>query len=157
MKHSRAVLDCSVYARALINPKGPAGACIALAQRGNFALIISEYVVQEIRELPSKIKPSRGVTTNRAESLVREVCINAELWADVPIVFMHPIDPDDSHYVNLAHASRSSHILSNDKHLLSLRDPASAIGREFKERFPHLTIVTPEEYLRVLEPRLQAD
>lgn len=149
----RVVLDCTVFARALINPNGPAGACVSHAQRGSYTLIISQYVLQEIRELPSKIKASRGVTADRVEALIREVSISAESWADVPTIFTHAVDPDDSHYVNLAYASRASHILSNDKHLLSLCDPATATGQAFTQQFPRLTIAAPEDYLRVLEPR----
>lgn len=76
----RVVLDCTVFARALINPKGPAGTCVSHAQRGSYTLVISDYILQEIRDLPSKIKPSRGVTTERVEALIRDVSINAESW-----------------------------------------------------------------------------
>ncbi len=150
---SRVVLDCTVFARALINPKGPAGLCVYHAQQGSFTLILSEYVLAEIRELPGKIKPNRGVSVERVEALIQDVSINAESWADVLAVFTHPIDPDDSHYVNLAHAAGASHILTNDKHLLALRDSATPMGQAFRKQFPHLSVATPEEYLRVLEPR----
>lgn len=58
----RVILDCTVFARALINPKGPAGACVSHAQRGNYTLVISEYVLKESQELPSNLKANRGPT-----------------------------------------------------------------------------------------------
>lgn len=146
----RVVLNCSVLARALINPKGPAGGCVSHILQGRLALFLSDYVLQELRELPEKIKPSRGVTPDRVEEPIAALLHGAEVCREVPEHFTHPVDPDDSHYVNLAIASDASHILTNDKHLLGLMDVSTATGRAFRAKYPGIVIATPEEFL----PRL---
>lgn len=64
---------------------------------------------------------------------------------------MHPIDPKDSHYVNLALASDAKLTVSRDKHPLGLTNPAKPPAAEFMSRFPHLKVLQPEELLRLLE------
>ena len=49
---------------------------------------------------------------------------------DIPSVYIHPHDPDDSHYVDLAIATNSTLIVSRDRHLLNLMDDIRIDGRE---------------------------
>lgn len=96
----RVVFDCNIFAQALMNPIGPAGACVDLAINGRLALFISNFVLEEIRDLPNKPTPRRvGVTAKKAESLISLIIDCAVLIAIPPPVFVHPVDPDDSHYV----------------------------------------------------------
>ena len=138
------VFDCNTFAQALISPNGPAGACITLVQQGKFSLFLSNYVLQEIRELPAKIKPKYGVDDAKVEALIHDLQKYAHFVTNVPSVDIHPIDPDDSHYIDLAVATESELIASRDRHLLALMDETQKLGKEFKERFPTLAIITPE-------------
>jgi putative PIN family toxin of toxin-antitoxin system len=148
----RVVFDCVIFAQALINDSGPAGQCLEHARSGNIWLVLSEYVITEIRELPSKLATRLLVTTDRVEAFLREVVALAELIGDVPEVFQHPVDADDSHYVNLALAAGATLITSRDHHLLALMDQSQPVGRAFREQFPQLDIVRPEELIRRLRP-----
>lgn len=143
----RVVFDCSVFARALISPAGPAGACLNAAQRGEIKIFISDYVIQEIRELPSKIRPKLGVTTERVERLIQDLGKYGEPRQNIPELFVHPRDPDDSHYVNLAATTNSALILTRDDHLLQLMDVTTPLGLDFQRRFPGLRVITPEQFL----------
>lgn len=143
---NRVVFDCNVYAQALINPKGPAGACLVAAQDGRIILFISEYVIQEIRELPTKLKAGLGVTAEVVERLILDVAKYAQPIDQVPQLYMHPHDPDDSHYINLAMVAKAMLIVSRDRHLLNLMDEARPDGREFKKQFPSLTVLTPDVF-----------
>lgn len=143
----RVVFDCPIFAQALINPRGPAGACITLAQSGQITLFISEYVLREIRELPQKLKPKLGVTPERVEALIADIAKYAVLISDVPATYTHPIDPDDSPYINLAIAAQARLIASRDAHLLNLMDEARAEGKDFRRRFPDIAVVTPGHLL----------
>ena len=58
----KVVFDCMVFAQALINPVGPAGACVEMARARRIQLILSSYVLQEVRELPAKLPRRLGVT-----------------------------------------------------------------------------------------------
>jgi putative PIN family toxin of toxin-antitoxin system len=140
----KVVFDCPVYAQALINPRGPAAACLTHVQAGRLILFLSGYVLQEIRELPRKLKPKIGVTPERVEALIRDLGKYALPVDDVPELYLHPIDRDDSHYVNLALATNSRLIVTRDGHLLNLMDAARPEAKEFQRLFPTLVILTPD-------------
>jgi hypothetical protein len=67
----RVAFDCNIFAQALLNPLGPAGACVNAAIDGRVRLFISEYVLEEIRDIPNKPTPRKaGITPQKAESLI---------------------------------------------------------------------------------------
>ena len=145
----RVVFDCPIYAQALINPRGPAAACLLLAQSGRILLFISDYVVQEIRELPAKLKPKLGVTPERVEGLVLDLAKYAQPIDHVPELYVSPFDVDDSHYINLALVTRSQLVVSRDRHLLNLMDQAREKSRDFVNKFPGLRIIEPQILLQM--------
>ena len=110
-----AVFDCNIYAQALINPGGPAGACLAAAQAGRVKVVITDFVVQEIRALPSKLPTRLGVSSDRIEALILDLAKYAEPVEHVPTTFQYDRDPDDAHYVNLSYVSRARFIVTRDK------------------------------------------
>ena len=65
MQPLRAVFDCTVFLQALINWRGPAGACLSAAQDGKVRLFVSDFVLLEIWELPQKLSAKLGVTPDR--------------------------------------------------------------------------------------------
>ena len=77
---------------------------------------------------------------------MQEVSTFGQIVSNVTPTYVHPIDPDDSHYIDLALAAGASLITSRDRHLLNLMDRAPE-GAEFHRRFPFLDIVTPEALL----------
>jgi putative PIN family toxin of toxin-antitoxin system len=140
---TRVVFDCPVFAQALINPRGPAAECLALAQVGRIVLFVSEYVIQEVRELPLKLNARLGITADRVDALLRDVATFAVPVANVPSVYAHPIDPDDSPYINLAIAADAKLIVTRDKHLLNLMDASRSEAIAFRNQFPAIEIITP--------------
>jgi putative PIN family toxin of toxin-antitoxin system len=148
---TRVVFDCVIYAQALINPKGPAGTCVTAAERGDCLLHVSPFVLQEIRELTDKLPTRYGITPQRVDALLARIRDCAVFVTDIPERYVHPIDPDDSAYINLALATNSELLISRDRHLLMLMDDASAECRRFRQTFPELRIVTPAEFLSELK------
>jgi putative PIN family toxin of toxin-antitoxin system len=144
----RVVFDCVIFAQALISDSGPAAECVELARSGTIRLVLSDYVLTEIRELPSKLPARLLVTSERVEAFLNDVAPLAEMINDVPEIYRHPIDADDSHYVNLALAASATLITSRDRHLLDLMDESQPHGRTFRQQFPQLEIVRPEELVR---------
>jgi predicted nucleic acid-binding protein len=69
------------------------------------------------------------------------------LVSQVPNAYTHPIDPDDSSYINLAVAANADVIVSRDKHLLKLIDPDTAWATEFRQRFPGIEVLEPQDFL----------
>ncbi len=147
----RVVFDCVVFTQALINPNGPAGGCVKAAESGACIVHLSAFVLQEIRELPGKLPLRHAITTDRVERFISQIRQYAIVVTDVPERFDHPSDPKDSAYINLALATNSELVVSRDRHLLMLMDPATPEGRLFKQRFPELRVLRPVEFLRQLE------
>jgi len=153
-KPGKAVFDCNIFAQALLNPLGPGGACVEAAIAGHTNLFISDFILEEIREIPNKQTPRRaGISEDKVESLIALLMDVTEKIAAPPPVFAHPIDPDDSHYVNLALAAGATVIVSRDRHLLNLNNPAKPWSAEFRRQYPSLRVVTAETFLKEPQPR----
>jgi predicted nucleic acid-binding protein len=84
------------------------------------------------------------------DDLADEIVLFGTYVSFVPSVYLHPHDPDDSHYVDLAIAANCTLIISRDRHLLDLMDKSQANGMNFKTHFPNLAILTPEDLIQKL-------
>ena len=143
----RVVFNCNIFAQALLSPTGPASRCLQLVRDGQIELCTSEYVLDEIRELYLKLPPRAAVTQDDTEDLALQVRSISRVVRTVPPVFTHPIDRDDSEYVNLAIATESAVVISRDRHLLRLSDPAIDWSKDFRSRYPTIRFLTPEQFL----------
>ena len=134
----------------MISRTGPSAACLDRVRAGDLHLVWSDYVLQEIRELPAKLPARMKLTPERVEAFIADVAPFAEHIAEVAGLYTNPFDADDSHYVNLALASGANLITSRDGDLLRLMDQGRPEAREFSARFPHLQILLPEAVLEML-------
>lgn len=89
------------------------------------------------------------------EAFLTDVKKYATLVVDVPDVYQYPIDPKDSHYVNLALAANARLIVSRNNHLLGLMDMSRPEGQSFQKRFSNLTVVMPPAFLHEVVTLLQ--
>ena len=144
----RVVFDCNVFAQALLTPKGAARRCVDLVRGGEIILYVSDYVLDEIRELHTKLPAKAGVIAKDTDDLAQVVRGVATFIANVPEVYVHPIDADDSPYVNLAIATGARLILSADKHLLNLTSGNKPWAKEFAERFADIKVERPDQFLQ---------
>jgi len=150
----RVVFDCNVFAAGLINPSASAGECIELVLNGELMLFWSSFVIAEIRRIPQKETPGKlGVTEEKVERLLARLSPVCHLLDNVPSVYQHPVDPKDSHYVDLAVASDAKLIVSRDKHLLYLTDPSKRGATDFMASFPQLRVLEPAQLLAMLRAR----
>src|SRR5215211_71868 len=117
-----AVFDCVVYAQYLINMHGPAAHCLQEVRRGFVHLFASSRIILELQALPFKIPHQYGVTIEDASQLAEEIRKIGSIVDDAQPLYVHPIDSDDSEYINLALGTNSQLIISRDKHLLNLMD-----------------------------------
>lgn len=133
----------------MLNPEGPGGRCVRMALDGTLCLFLSSPILTELRELSDKqVGLKYGIDRSRIERLIKALLTSAVFLDVVPAVYQHPIDDDDSCYVNLAIAAGANLIVSRDRHLLNLVNPAKPWSLPFREQFPHLRIMQPDEYLR---------
>jgi putative PIN family toxin of toxin-antitoxin system len=149
MTQDRVVFDCNVYFQALIGRTGPAAQCLAFAEKREFILYCSEYILRELADVCSRphLVQQFRFTEGRVNSYFLKIRKAATVIDDVPHVFSYPRDPDDEHYVDLAAACQAHLIASRDQDLLSLNDLTTTAGQRFKIQFPYLLILTPDELL----------
>jgi putative PIN family toxin of toxin-antitoxin system len=144
----RVVYDCNIYLQSLTSRTGPSAACIELAILEEVELYWSDAVLDEVRKLPRHPELAHlGATPERVSKLLGKLWSVALHIRDVPSVYVHPIDADDSAYVDLAVAADAKLIVSRDNHLLNLTNPAKPWSAEFRQRFPTIEVLTPVELL----------
>lgn len=68
----------------------------------------------------------------------------------VSAVLALPRDPKDEPYLNLALSAGASHLVTWDNDLLGLMNQDLPEGRDFRQRFPQLTVLTPVAFLEAL-------
>jgi len=145
------VFDCVVLLQAAVSKKGPAFACLRLAQAGQARIVLSPDVLAEITEVlnrPELQRKFKTLTPEVADAFLRDLIDNADSVSEVPEVFIYPRDPDDQPYINLAVASRARYLVTWDNDLLDLMDEATTTGADFRQRFPHLLILNPVALIR---------
>ena len=155
----RVVFDCGVFFQALIAPGGPAGKCLTAVKEGALLLFVSRHVLTELGDVCLRPHLARRfrLSESRVAAFVLQVERIATVVEDVPHIFEYPRDPDDEHYVDLAVASHARLIVSRDNDLLALEDPTSPDGASFHQRFPDLTILTPEGLLERISQQLNGE
>ncbi|MFI5454837.1 MAG: putative toxin-antitoxin system toxin component, PIN family [Isosphaerales bacterium] len=92
----RAVFDCMVFVQALANDKGPAYACLQLAQSGKLDLCVSPEILVEVRDVVSRPKLQRklpALTMERVEAFLSDVVSFATFISEVPHEFHYDRDP----------------------------------------------------------------
>jgi predicted nucleic acid-binding protein len=87
------------------------------------------------------------------ERLIKALLETGTFIETVQEVYHHPIDDDDSCYVNLALTVGAELIVSRDRHLLNLVNPAKTWSDDFRRRFPTFLVLQPEQYLEARKAR----
>ncbi len=150
---SHAVYDCMIYVQGLTKETGPAGACLDLFDDHLVELFVSRAILAELRDVLTRPKLRRRfsqLTDERAERLIAELNNRASLIDPVPHKFSYARAPKDEKYVDLALAAKAEYLVSRDRNLLSLMED-NPTGRDFRLRFPGLTVLSPVAFLREAE------
>lgn len=127
----RAVLDTNVLVSALIAPRGAPALLFRAWLDGEFELVVSPRLLDELERVLAYPKLRRRVSTDQADTVLRLLRSSAEHHddPDTPAPVSSP-DPDDDFLVALA-AAASAHLVSGDRDLLGLtpripvHDPAA--------------------------------
>ena len=140
----------------MLSGRGPAPGCFDLCYKGDLRLVLSPIVLAEVRSLPyhPDLKRVPSLTVARVDAFLANALTHAMFLQDIPAVFVHPRDPDDEHYVNLALAAGASLIVSRDNDLLDLMNPQKPEGRDFLARFSQLLILAPNDLLSLLDRKV---
>jgi putative PIN family toxin of toxin-antitoxin system len=146
---TRVVFDCNTLLQGLASPRGPAGRCVQLAIDGRIGLFISPVILEELREVTARprVIAKLHLDTARVEEFIALIEASATILDGFPEPFVYQRDPDDAHYVNLAHAAGARLIVTRDNDLLDLMDLSKPEAIEFQKFYPALRIVNPVAFL----------
>lgn len=135
----RAVLDANVIIAAMLSGSGSPAEILRACNRGEFELLVSEALLDELARALAYPKLRRRVSIAEADAAVRWVRESATILSDAPgLPAIRSEDPGDDYLIALASSERAA-LVSGDKHLLSLASD--------------LPIFSPADFLRLLEDR----
>ena len=111
------VFDTNILLSALFSQKGSPFRCLALAKMGQFESVICREILDEfVEKLLIKFKFSEEkaqIAIEEVKGFSRLVSISGKLRAV-------PKDPDDDMVIECTIVGKAIHIVTGDKHLLSL-------------------------------------
>jgi putative PIN family toxin of toxin-antitoxin system len=116
----RAVLDPGVLVSALITPTGVAARLLRAAREGNFDLLVSRLLLEELETVLRRDKFRRYLDLDEVSAGIRILLDEGQMVPDPtepPPV--QCADPNDDYLIALAH-SQGAALVSGDRHLLEL-------------------------------------
>lgn len=146
---TRAVFDPNVLVSARVSPRGTPARLLEAAEEGRFELIVSNRVLEEVRDVLGRPKMRRYLPHEAVPVYLQRLRSTAALVADsmAGSVRGATTDPDDDYLVALVAFNSISHLVSGDRHLLGLpyRLVRDGEGRVLAR------VLTPREFLEELE------
>ncbi len=138
---SKVVLDTNVVVSGLISPKGAPRKILKLWQTKKINLVVSQKVIDEILDVLKRPKIKRRYQLSeekikRVKKSLEKDCAIIEPKQKLEIIVE---DPADDKFLACALQGKAKWIISGDKHLLKLKS------------FKNIKIVTPREFLKILE------
>jgi putative PIN family toxin of toxin-antitoxin system len=150
------VFDAVVLVKSIISNRGTSAACIEAVRDDRATLHVSDAMVAEVVDVvgrPNMVRRFPHVTPSRIDRFREDVRQLAIQHPPPHHVFDLPRDPKDEPYTDLASAVNATYLVTwNDKHLTYLMRQTTPEGRDFCARFPFVTILTPPDFLRRLDP-----
>ncbi|HET8954223.1 MAG TPA: putative toxin-antitoxin system toxin component, PIN family [Solirubrobacterales bacterium] len=116
----RAVLDPGILVSALITPTGASAKLLRAAREGNFDLVISGLLLEELEVVLLRDKFRRYLDLKGVSAGIRLILDEGQMVPDPaggPPVRCS--DPDDDYLIALAHREGAA-LVSGDRHLLEL-------------------------------------
>jgi putative PIN family toxin of toxin-antitoxin system len=149
------VFDCNILLQATVRSTGPAFACLESVEAGLCTLYVSPATMAELDDVlrrPAVRRKFSTLSPALSAAFLSHLADVATFVEDIPVLVDFARDPKDAPYLNLALATHASYLISRDNDLLALASLENSEGRAFQARFPHLTILDPASFLRVLQP-----
>lgn len=147
------VFDCMVFLQAAISSSVPSGELLRFVERGEINVLISRDILQELKSVISRQNVTQRysfLTTEFVEDFLTHISQHAKFVTTPPPHFSYARDRNDEKYINLAIEAGADYLVSRDKDLRDLMSDYSDDAKDFRQRFRHLKIVNPVEFLRVI-------
>ncbi|MBU0461308.1 MAG: putative toxin-antitoxin system toxin component, PIN family [Nanoarchaeota archaeon] len=133
----KAVLDTNVFVSGNFWEKGPSGKVLDAWRDGKFAVVSSIFLVEELIRVLNDFKIQAG--RSRIEE-IRKTILDNSLMVDRLAVSVEVVkdDPSDNKFLEAAIAGGAGFVVSQDKHLLKIKEYAG------------IRIITPSHFLEIL-------
>lgn len=138
----RAVIDTNILVRALIKPQGSVGPILLRLRRGDYTLLYSQALLEELMDVLSRPRLRRKYGLNDDDI---KTVISLILWRGEAVTPTQPItayrDPKDNKFLEAAITGQAETIVSGDEDLLTLHP------------FAGIPILQPAAFLQRLDER----
>ncbi len=121
------VLDPGVLIAAAIAPRGVCGELLMRWLDGEYDLVVSPALLEELEEVLLRQKFRRYLSEAEAREFVHLVAASADLVTDPPAAPGLTRDPDDDYLVALARVAGVDALVAGDEDLTSLPHPVPPI------------------------------
>lgn len=148
------VFDTNIFLQALVSESGPAVKCLEYFDQGKIHIAVSRATLAEVADVLTRSHLRMrysSLTDERVAELLGRLRYKGIYVQKTPHHFSYPRDPDDEPYLNLAIEVEADYLISRDNDMLDLMKWEHEEGRAFQRRFRFLKIVTPVEFLKVME------
>src|ERR1700733_5010187 len=137
------VFDCNIFLQAISRTNGPAAEALRLVDQNVVTLHLSKGILRELRRTlayPEIRQKNPHVTDDVVARFIDHLLFRGVLLRDVPHAFDFPRDPHDEPYIDLAAAIGADYLVTRDRDLLSLADAHDIEAKQFRQRFPKLSV-----------------
>lgn len=138
----------------IVASKGTSYRCFQRVLDGQRTLLMSKEVMNELQDVlyrPELRRKLPGLTEERATALIHHISELAEHVEPVLSFMRFPPDPRDEPYLNLAIGGKAQELLTRDKALLKLTNPAEPLRNQLHALHPNLRLLEPERFLENLD------
>lgn len=142
-----------VFLQAIANLNGPASECLDFVRNNSVGLFSSEEIINEVKNIltrPKFRKQYKSLTNQMVSDSVAEIEYLAVVFDKPHGYFKLPRDPKDEKYINLAIEYVADYIVTRDRDLLDLMTDHTDEAKDFRQKYRHLKIVDPVEFLRIV-------
>jgi uncharacterized protein len=138
----RAVIDTNILVRAVIKPQGTVGPILLRLRRGDYTLLYSQSLLEELIDVLSRPRLRRkyGVNDDDIKTIISLILLRGEAVTPTQSITACR-DPKDNKFLETAVAGQAEALVSGDEDLLTL-DP-----------FAGIPILQPAAFLQRLDER----
>lgn len=147
------VLDSNIFVQALLNKTGSGGKCLDLVRQGLVKLFVSAALVGEFHSVmlrPGVLSRLPGLTIDQIDAFAAEILYISNFVESISSEYSFDRDPKDQFIIDLAIECEAEFVVTWDKDLLDLMTGTDIESKQFRQRFRHLKIVKPDEFLRIV-------
>jgi len=135
----RLVLDTNILLSGIAYPGSLPGKIITAWRHGSVDLVLSSFILEELRRVLPRLVARHGLTQNEIDDLIDTLSIQAEMLDPIPVDAPALRDKNDLPVLGTLMAAKSlgniDYLITGDKDLLALADSYPVITpAEFWER-----------------------